>query len=74
MGKSFNIVRVNTPDFHSSEYETLMNGVEDFRYFRKHLGDQFDFGWALPSAFRALANPLAVAALPKKPDREKDFF
>lgn len=71
MGKSFNIVRVNTPDFHSADYQAMMM---DGERFRRLLGDQPDFAWALPSVFRALANPLAPAVFPKKPDARKDFF
>ena len=71
MGKSFNIVRVSTPDFHEIEYESFMNDVAKSR---RLLGDQLDFGWAIPSAFRALANPLSPVAFPRKPDQDNDVF
>lgn len=71
MGNSFNFVRVETPDFSSEELKQLNLDMSDAQEI---LGDQPNFGWAIPSVFRALANPLAPAAFPKKPDKEKDFW
>lgn len=70
MGKSFNVFRVATPSFESAENQELLENVA---LSKKLLGDQLDFGWALPSAFRALANPLAPVSLPRKPDSRKDI-
>ena len=71
MGKSFNIVRVATPKVDSLFAENILEIQESAK---EMLGDQLNFGWALPAAFNALANPLAISALPRTPDKSKDFF
>lgn len=71
MGSLFNIIRVETPDFSSKGLHQLDLGMTEMRQIT---GDQDDFGWAIPSVFHALANPIAPAAFPKKPDKEKDFW
>lgn len=70
MGKSFNVVRVDTFQPDSVEAEQYWKNVE---LSRQLLGDQYNFGWALSSPFRALANPLTPVPLPRKPDKHKDF-
>lgn len=71
MGNRFNVVRVSSPNFSSLTNEELLFKQ---KLSQQILGDQLDFGWSLPSAFRALANPLTPVVFPKKPDKRKDFF
>jgi hypothetical protein len=70
MGKQFNVVRVDTFTSDSVEAEQYEKNVD---LSRQLLGDQYNFGWALSSAFRVLANPSAPVPLPRKPDKDKDF-
>lgn len=70
MGKRFVITRVASPPPENIDKSTTFEYVNEYREFT---GDQYEWGWALPAPFRALANPVAPTAFPRKPDESKDF-